>query len=74
MVTITSLISLLQASLPEQGGEVLNAVDWARAQFALTACYHWMFVPLTLGLGIVVAILETIYYRTKIQEYQNCFL
>src|SRR5574344_1492398 len=46
-----------------------SVVDWSRAQFALTACYHWMFVPLTLGLGIVVALLETIYYRTKDQKW-----
>ena len=46
-----------------------SVVDWSRAQFALTACYHWMFVPLTLGLGIVVALLETIYYRTRKQEW-----
>ncbi len=40
------------------------AVDWARAQFALTAIYHWLFVPLTLGLGLIMAIVETKYYRT----------
>ncbi len=28
-----------------------DAVDWSRAQFALTALYHWIFVPLTLGLS-----------------------
>lgn len=39
-------------------------VDWSRAQFALTAIYHWLFVPLTLGLGIIQAIMETIYYKT----------
>jgi cytochrome d ubiquinol oxidase subunit I len=39
-------------------------VDWARAQFALTAIYHWLFVPLTLGLAVVMGIMETIYYRT----------
>ena len=41
-----------------------SLVDWSRAQFALTAIYHWLFVPLTLGLGIVMAVTETIYYRT----------
>ena len=40
------------------------AVDWARAQFALTAIYHWLFVPLTLGLGLIMSIMETRYYRT----------
>ena len=36
-------------------------IDWSRAQFALTACYHWLFVPLTLGLAVVMAIMETLY-------------
>ena len=39
-------------------------IDWSRAQFALTAIYHWLFVPLTLGLAVVMGIIETIYYRT----------
>ena len=42
----------------------LAVLDWSRAQFALTACYHWLFVPLTLGLALVMAIMETMYYRT----------
>lgn len=32
--------------------DILQTVDWSRAQFALTAIYHWLFVPLTLGLGV----------------------
>ena len=36
-------------------------VDWSRLQFALTAGYHWIFVPLTLGLAIIMASMETIY-------------
>lgn len=40
-------------------------IDWARAQFALTACYHWIFVPLTLGLAVVMACAETLYYIRK---------
>ncbi|PIE85907.1 MAG: cytochrome ubiquinol oxidase subunit I [Bacteroidia bacterium] len=39
-------------------------VDWSRAQFALTALYHWIFVPLTLGITFIIAIMETIYVRT----------
>ena len=42
----------------------ISLIDWSRAQFALTAMYHWLFVPLTLGLGIIQAIMETVYYRT----------
>ncbi|MDR2362720.1 MAG: cytochrome ubiquinol oxidase subunit I [Prevotellaceae bacterium] len=41
-----------------------SLIDWSRAQFALTAIYHWLFVPITLGLGIVQAVMETIYYKT----------
>lgn len=48
-----------------------SVITLSRAQFALTAFYHWMFVPLTLGLGIFVAILETIWYRTRKQEWMD---
>ena len=37
---------------------------WSRLQFALTACFHWLFVPLTLGLALIMALVETQYYRT----------
>ena len=43
------------------GSEV---VDLSRLQFALTALYHFLFVPLTLGLSIILAIMETIYVMT----------
>lgn len=42
-----------------------GTIDWSRAQFALTAIYHWLFVPLTLGLAVVMGIAETIYYQRK---------
>ncbi len=42
-----------------------GTIDWSRAQFALTAIYHWLFVPLTLGLALIMGIMETIYYRTR---------
>lgn len=40
-------------------------VDWSRAQFALTAGYHWIFVPLTLGLAVIMATMETLYVIKK---------
>ncbi|MEF2845247.1 MAG: cytochrome ubiquinol oxidase subunit I, partial [Eggerthellaceae bacterium] len=40
----------------------------ARIQFALTAMYHFIFVPLSVGLGLVVAIFETKYYRSNKPE------
>ena len=45
--------------------DYLSTVDWSRAQFAMTAIYHWLFVPLTLGLGFLIAVMETLYVRTK---------
>lgn len=41
-----------------------DVVDLSRLQFALTALYHFLFVPLTLGLSIMLAIMETIYVMT----------
>ena len=35
-----------------------SLIDWSRAQFALTAIYHWIFVPLTLGLAVIMGIME----------------
>ncbi len=49
----------------------LTLLDWSRAQFALTAIYHWLFVPLTLGLSFIVAIMETIYVRTGDEEWKR---
>lgn len=42
----------------------ITLIDWSRAQFALTAMYHWIFVPLTLGLGLIMCLMETLYVRT----------
>ena len=42
----------------------MTAVDLARAQFATTTLYHFLFVPLTLGLGPIVAIFQTLWRRT----------
>jgi cytochrome d ubiquinol oxidase subunit I len=49
----------------------LSLVDWSRAQFALTAVYHWLFVPLTLGLSFILAIMETIYVKTGTEEWRR---
>jgi len=54
-------MNLLDASL----------VDWSRAQFAMTAMYHWLFVPLTLGLGVIMSIMETLYVRTGKEEWKK---
>lgn len=48
-----------------------GAIDWARAQFALTACYHWLFVPLTLGLALIMGIMETLYYVKRDEHWRR---
>ena len=42
----------------------LSVVDLSRLQFALTALYHFLFVPLTLGLSVLLAIMESVYVMT----------
>lgn len=43
----------------------LNVVDLSRLQFALTAMYHFLFVPLTLGLSFMLVIMEAVYVMTN---------
>ncbi len=47
-----------------------SLIDWSRAQFAMTAMYHWLFVPLTLGLAMIIGIMESIYVYTG-NEFWN---
>jgi cytochrome d ubiquinol oxidase subunit I len=46
-----------------------TVVDLARVQFATTSIYHFLFVPLTLGLGPLVAIMQTLWHRTRNQAW-----
>ncbi len=46
-----------------------STVDLARAQFATTSIYHFLFVPLTLGLAPLVATMQTIWYRTGVDAW-----
>jgi cytochrome d ubiquinol oxidase subunit I len=48
---------------------LVNAVDLARWQFGITTVYHFLFVPLTIGLSFVVAGLETAWMRTRDPTY-----
>lgn len=51
--------------------DLMSVVDWSRAQFALTAMYHWLFVPLTIGLSLIVAVMESIYVRTGDERWKG---
>ncbi|MEU7818905.1 cytochrome ubiquinol oxidase subunit I [Pseudonocardia sp. NPDC049154] len=47
----------------------MSVVDLARLQFAATSIYHFLFVPLTIGLALLTAVLQTCWYRTDKPEY-----
>ena len=47
----------------------MNALDLARWQFAITTVYHFLFVPITIGMGFVVAGLQTAWFRTNKLKY-----
>jgi cytochrome bd ubiquinol oxidase subunit I len=47
----------------------LTTVDLARLQFGTTSIYHFLFVPLTLGLAPLVAIMQTTWYRTGVDAW-----
>ncbi|EDR6002191.1 cytochrome ubiquinol oxidase subunit I, partial [Salmonella enterica] len=48
-----------------------DVIDLSRWQFALTALYHFLFVPLTLGLIFLLAVMETIYVVTGKTVYRD---
>ena len=47
----------------------MDALTLARWQFGVTTVYHFLFVPLTIGLVVLVAILQTLYHRTHQESY-----
>jgi len=49
----------------------MDIVTLSRLQFGLTTIYHWLFVPLTLGLGWFVAFMQTRYYQTKDETWRK---
>jgi cytochrome d ubiquinol oxidase subunit I len=48
----------------------MNPTTLAQWQFGITTVYHFFFVPLTLGLSVLVAIMETLYVRSGEQRYK----
>ena len=43
----------------------MDATDLARWQFAITTVYHFLFVPITIGLSAIVAVFQTAWVRTR---------
>ena len=50
---------------------IVSNVDLARLQFAMTTIYHFLFVPVTIGLAFLTAILQTVWHRRGQQEYRR---
>lgn len=48
-----------------------EVVDLSRLQFAITALYHFLFVPLTIGMTFILAIMESVYVMTGRQVYKD---
>jgi len=49
----------------------MDVLMLSRLQFAVATMFHYLFVPLTLGLSVLIAIMETVYVRTGNKEYQR---
>lgn len=49
----------------------MEVLEIARWQFGITTIYHFFFVPLTIGLSVLTAILQSFYYRTNNQDYKR---
>src|SRR5918997_2161846 len=47
----------------------MDALDLARWQFGIVTVYHFLFVPLTIGLAFLVALMQTAWYRTRKSKY-----
>ena len=51
--------------------DIMDLVELSRLQFAMTALYHFLFVPLTLGLSWILVIMESVYVMTGQQIYKD---
>ncbi len=49
----------------------LTLVNWSRAQFAMTAFFHWLFIPLTIGMTYIIAFAQTLHVRTNDPEWEK---
>lgn len=49
----------------------MDVLSLARWQFTITTVFHFFFVPITLGLSIAVAIMQTAYYKTGLEKYKK---
>ena len=53
---------------------LVGIVELARFQFAMTTIFHFFFVPMSIGLGLVVSVMETMYVFKKDKIYKDLSL
>ena len=63
-----SLFRIILMYFYEIGGCRMDIVTLARIQFAMTTIFHFFFVPFSIGTGVVVAIMETLYVIKKMKN------
>ena len=56
--------------MTQRRGDDVN-VDLARIQFALTSIYHFLFVPVTMGLAFLVAVMQTMWHRSGVEAWRR---
>ena len=49
----------------------MSVLDLARSQFAITTLFHFIFVPMTIGMAFIVAVCQTLHYRTGNEVYMR---
>ena len=59
------------AVTPKEATRPMDVLLLSRLQFAAATFFHFLFVPLTLGFSVLIAIMETVYVRTGDEEYQR---
>jgi cytochrome bd-type quinol oxidase subunit 1 len=56
-------------STTDAAGSGMSQLDLARLQFAMTSIYHFLFVPVTIGLGFLTALLQPAWHRTGLADH-----
>ena len=49
----------------------MDVLELSRLQFASTTIFHYLFVPMSIGLALIIAIMQTIYHRTGNEKYKK---
>lgn len=64
-------VEILSTISNERDVCVVDVLELSRIQFASTTIFHYLFVPMSIGLALIIAIMQTIYYRTGNETYKK---